>query len=98
MKRLSIAGMLAAASLSVMPSAFASGYGPAPFYRPDVGAPISQRGLSAENERSDYRAEGMTDVGGAYPPGSELGERSASPLKFWRHRTAAPTSAGQEVP
>ena len=29
-------------------SAFASGYGPAPFYRPAVGAPSSQQGPSAQ--------------------------------------------------
>ncbi|WP_043284774.1 hypothetical protein [Paraburkholderia oxyphila] len=32
---------------------FASGYGPAPFYNPQVGAPASQRGQSALSLQAD---------------------------------------------
>lgn len=56
--------VLAAASAAL--PAFASGYGPAPFYRPDVGAPASQRGQSAPTiaaERGDARSS-TDDVGG----------------------------------
>lgn len=48
MKTKFIAALILAASASVAAPAFASGYGPAPFYRPDVGAPSSQRGPSAQ--------------------------------------------------
>jgi hypothetical protein len=48
MKTKLIAALLVAASASVAVPAFASGYGPAPFYRPDVGAPASQRGTSEQ--------------------------------------------------
>ncbi|PMS38777.1 hypothetical protein B0G57_102410 [Trinickia symbiotica] len=48
MKTKFIAALLLATSASIAAPAFASGYGPAPFYRPDVGAPSSQRGISAQ--------------------------------------------------
>jgi hypothetical protein len=41
-----IAATFVAASAFLSASAIASGYGPAPFYRPSVGAPVSQRGQS----------------------------------------------------
>ncbi len=40
------AALLAALTVATAAPAFASGYGPAPFYRPSVGAPASQRGQS----------------------------------------------------
>ena len=48
MKTRLIAALLVAVSASVAAPAFASGYGPAPFYQPSVGAPASQRGQSAQ--------------------------------------------------
>jgi hypothetical protein len=43
------AGALLVAAAAVLAApAFASGYGPAPHYRPDVGAPDSQRGISSQ--------------------------------------------------
>ncbi|WP_144152320.1 hypothetical protein [Paraburkholderia sp. BCC1885] len=48
MKTKLIAALLVAVSAAVAAPAFASGYGPAPFYRPSVGAPVSQRGQSAQ--------------------------------------------------
>jgi hypothetical protein len=46
MKTRLIAALLLAVSSTVAAPVFASGYGPAPFYRPSVGAPDSQRGQS----------------------------------------------------
>ena len=44
-------------------SAFASGYGPAPHYRPDVGAPASQHGVSAQTFAAEESAQGRGDFG-----------------------------------
>jgi hypothetical protein len=40
--------LLIATASALSTSAFASGYGPAPFYRPVEGAPASERGVSAQ--------------------------------------------------
>ena len=48
MKTKLIAALLVAASAALAAPAFASGYGPAPFYHPEAGAPASQRGQSAQ--------------------------------------------------
>ena len=56
MKNMPIVALLVGALVSLSIPAFASGYGPAPFYRPSVGAPASQRGQSAQTiaaERND---------------------------------------------
>ncbi|WP_454871563.1 hypothetical protein [Paraburkholderia xenovorans] len=56
MKNRLLAMLLVAATASIAAPAFASGYGPAPSYRPAIGAPASQRGQSAQTvaaERSD---------------------------------------------
>jgi len=47
-----LVGALASVSIPV----FASGYGPAPFYRPSVGAPESQRGQSAQTIAAERNA------------------------------------------
>ncbi|CAN7805794.1 hypothetical protein LJR267_010654 [Paraburkholderia hospita] len=54
--RLIVVALLVAVSASATAPAFASGYGPAPFYKPSVGAPASQSGQSARTvaaERDD---------------------------------------------
>lgn len=48
MKTKLIAALLVTASASLAAPAFAGGYGPAPFYNPEVGAPSSQRGQSEQ--------------------------------------------------
>jgi hypothetical protein len=51
-----IASLLVAVSAVLATPAFASGYGPAPFQNPLVGAPASQRGQSVQTiaaERGD---------------------------------------------
>ncbi|CAM2196601.1 DUF4148 domain-containing protein [Paraburkholderia kururiensis] len=56
MKTKLIAAVLVAVSAAVAAPAFASGYGPAPFYRPADGAPASQRGQSSQTVASEQNA------------------------------------------
>ncbi|MDP9157155.1 MAG: hypothetical protein M3O74_23240 [Pseudomonadota bacterium] len=63
MKKNLLASLLIAATASIAVPAFASGYGPAPSYRPSVGAPASQQGqntqtLAAESRNADANAYG----------------------------------------
>lgn len=79
MKTKFIAALLVAVSASVAAPAFASGYGPAPFYRPVVGAPASQRGqsaatLQADNNATDANASNDA-VGGVHDNSSQAGTR-----------------------
>ena len=56
MKTKLIVALLVAVSAFATAPAFASGYGPAPFYKPSVGAPASQSGQSVRTvavERDD---------------------------------------------
>ncbi|CAB3793917.1 hypothetical protein LMG28614_03792 [Paraburkholderia ultramafica] len=74
-----LAALLVAASAMLAAPAFASGYGPAPFYRPDVGAPASQRGQSAqtvaaERANADANADANT-YGGVQPDATQSGAR-----------------------
>ena len=88
MNRKLIAAILATASASLSIPAFASGYGPDPFYKPSVGAPASQRGQSqlavAAERVAAERAEaekGASDAtyGGAEQSVSESGARQVAP-------------------
>lgn len=79
MKTKLIAALLVAASASLAAPAFASGYGPAPFYRPSVGAPASQRGQSAQTvavERHDANSANSA-YGGVADGSSAAGSRQA---------------------
>ncbi|CAL8476882.1 hypothetical protein [Caballeronia sp. S22] len=68
------------AALAAASPAFASGYGPAPFFRPLVGAPASQRGQSAETIAAE-RTEAIKAPQAAYgavPAGhSQSGSRES---------------------
>jgi hypothetical protein len=76
MKSKIIAALLLATSATLAAPAFASGVGPAPFYRPDVGAPSSQSGPS---ERTIGAEQGLavSDVGGVAATGESGGSRIA---------------------
>ncbi|WJF91388.1 hypothetical protein QS306_05870 [Paraburkholderia bonniea] len=65
------AALLVIASATVTLPVFASGYGPAPFYRPATGAPSSQQGQNAQTLRAEQAA-----VNDAY--GDEKGSVSES--------------------
>jgi hypothetical protein len=67
--------LLVAASTSLAAPAFASGYGPAPFYRPGIGAPASQQGQSAQTVAAE-RAEANANeaYGGSSDPASQSGQ------------------------
>ncbi len=58
--------------------AFASGYGPAPHYRPDVGASSSQRGPSEQTVTAERNAQSPNDtsVGGTRSYAVQSGTRS----------------------
>jgi hypothetical protein len=90
MKRALFAGLVIAATVtSFAPSAFASGYGPAPFYRPDSGTPSSQRGQTSRTlatERMNERSGYADDVGGVAASTSEMGESAPPSSDAWTYR------------
>lgn len=62
MKTKLIAALLVASSAAIAAPAFASGYGPAPQYRPEVGAPASQQGVSSQTVAAE-RAQSQSNEG-----------------------------------
>ncbi|CAE6733791.1 hypothetical protein R69927_02299 [Paraburkholderia domus] len=83
MKTKLVVALLVALSASAATPAFASGYGPAPSYRPSIGAPASQRGQSAQTlaaERDDATGS-QAAYGGVVSSQSEAGSRVAAPLR-----------------
>ncbi|BBP98308.1 hypothetical protein BSFA1_34370 [Burkholderia sp. SFA1] len=83
MKRNLIATLLIAASATLAAPAFASGYGPAPFYRPAVGAPSSQQGPSAQTIAAEQNANSVnsTAFGGSRDNVAQSGNRTQSANK-----------------
>jgi hypothetical protein len=80
MKTRILATLLIAASASIAAPAFASGYGPAPFYHPSTGAPASQRGQSGQTvaaEQGDASASVNASYGGVASGSSQSGGREA---------------------
>jgi hypothetical protein len=78
MKTKILAALLVAASATLAAPAFASGYGPAPFYRPSVGAPASQQGQSVQTvaaERANANANTNSAYGGVNQQTSQSGSR-----------------------
>jgi hypothetical protein len=75
MNRTLIASLLVAVSAALAAPAFASGgYGPAPSYNPQVGAPASQRGQSVQTiaaENADTSA-----YGGVRSTATQSGDRA----------------------
>jgi hypothetical protein len=78
MKRNLLATLLIAASATIAAPAFASGYGPAPFYKPAVGAPTSQQGPSAQAIAAEEQSNGVnaTAFGGSRESLAQSGNRS----------------------
>ena len=81
MKTKIIATLLVVSSASLAAPAFASGYGPAPFYRPDVGEPAAQRSQSAQMLAAEVSPGSMVDesrsgVGGDESVRSQSGGRA----------------------
>ncbi|MEX3857955.1 hypothetical protein AB3X94_28575 [Paraburkholderia sp. BR10923] len=75
MKTKLIVALLVAVSASVTAPAFASGYGPAPFYKPSVGAPASQSGQSLRTVAAERGDEATPEkaYGGAVSGQSQSG-------------------------
>ena len=76
MKTKFIAALLVAASASIAAPAFASGYGPAPFYRPSVGAPASQQGQNAQTVAAEQQNNESNAYGGVTGASSQSGTRA----------------------
>jgi hypothetical protein len=77
MKTKLLAALLVAVSASIAAPAFASGYGPAPFYKPQDGAPTSQRGQSAQTLAAEQRDNASNVAyGGVKDGSSQSGFRS----------------------
>ena len=79
MKTKLIVALLVAVSAFATAPAFASGYGPAPFYKPSVGAPASQSGQTARTvaaERDDVTAS-QEAYGGVVAGLSQAGSHAA---------------------
>ncbi|HEX3378398.1 MAG TPA: hypothetical protein VHU21_01175 [Paraburkholderia sp.] len=77
MKTKFIAALLVAASASIAAPAFASGYGPAPYYRPSVGAPASQQGQNAQTVAAEQSNNTQSNAyGGVTSASSQSGTRS----------------------
>jgi hypothetical protein len=72
MKKNLLASLLIAATASIAVPAFASGYGPAPSYRPSVGAPVSQQGMNTQTIAAQNNAE-SNSYGGARSSVSQSG-------------------------
>jgi len=72
MKSKFVIALLVASSASFVGPAFASGYGPAPFYRPDVGAPVSQSGQTAQVLAAEAAQARASDENGASVGGDEV--------------------------
>ena len=89
MKTTLIVALLIAVSASVTAPAFASGYGPAPFYKPTVGAPASQSGQSPRTFASEREDAVSTEnaYGGAVSGVSQAGSHVAATTRdnFFAH-------------
>lgn len=74
MKTRILSVVLAALSAALVAPAFASGYGPAPFFNPTVGAPASQQGQNEQTIAAErlYGADN-TSYGGVNSPSSQSG-------------------------
>jgi len=87
MKTKILAALLVAASVTLAAPAFASGYGPAPFYHPTVGAPASQRGESAQTVAAERAAtDGNSAYGGVNDQASESGHPHFAKIASLFHR------------
>jgi hypothetical protein len=91
MKTKIIAALLAAVSAAVVAPAFASGYGPAPFYNPVLGAPDSQQGQNTQTLAADRaNIPGNNSYGGVNSPSSDSGA--------YRGANTAPLQSGAWEP
>jgi hypothetical protein len=80
MKTKILACLLVATSLSIAAPAFASGYGPAPSYNPEVGAPASQRGPSAQTIAAEQAGQAAnSERGGVSEQTAQSGNRAPAP-------------------
>ncbi|MEM5366415.1 hypothetical protein V4C53_10255 [Paraburkholderia azotifigens] len=87
--RLVAAALLAATAFASAP-VFASGFGPAPYYNPEAGAPASQRGPVAQasqagdNTAHSYGgvASGTSQAGGLFHKRSTGADSCVGPVSY----------------
>jgi hypothetical protein len=80
------AALLAAVTVIAATPAFASGYGPAPFYRSSAGSPASQRGqnaetISAERQNGADAQQAQQAYGGVTAGSSQSGSRAVAAVQ-----------------
>lgn len=79
MNKALIASLLVAVSAALAAPAFASsGYGPAPSYNPLVGAPVSQRGQSAQTIAAQNAEQNAGSIANARAYGGVLSTTTQS--------------------
>jgi hypothetical protein len=72
-----LVAVLIAASAAIAAPAFASGYGPAPYYNPTVGAPASVHGQSSQTVAAERAAQASNSAyGGVNASTSQSGSRA----------------------
>jgi hypothetical protein len=69
-----LAAVLVAATATLAAPAFASGYGPAPSYRPNVGAPASQQGVNTQTIAAERAAANANVDAKAYGGSTTLSQ------------------------
>ncbi|MEM5342949.1 hypothetical protein [Paraburkholderia azotifigens] len=82
MKSKIIVAVFVASAASLAAPVFASGYGPAPYYSPEVGAPASQAGqtaqtLAAEAAQAKAAEASRASVGGDEAMSTQSGRRAS---------------------
>jgi hypothetical protein len=84
MKRNLIAGIFIVATAFIASSAVASGYGPAPFYRPDTDSTWPHHthwGRSTASDTTTRDTGYGSDAGGTHMPVSQSGPTGSSPAE-----------------
>jgi hypothetical protein len=89
MKTKLVAAALLAATAFVSAPVFASGFGPAPYYSPEAGAPASQRGPVAQAQAGDNAAtsygggaSGTSQAGGLFHKRSTGADSCVGPVSY----------------
>ncbi|RFU49659.1 hypothetical protein [Paraburkholderia sp. DHOC27] len=80
MKRTIAAVLFVTASASMMSSAQASGYGPAPFYHPDAGSTFPRHRHCAKTVGTANGTQSATDTGGVAGWTAQSGEAATPPV------------------
>jgi hypothetical protein len=69
-----LAAIVIAITSALAQPAFASGYGPSPYYQPADGAPVSQRGMSMQSLAADDSLGRMNEMNTAKATQQDIAE------------------------